>query len=203
MNAEFEQNKYIIIREIIPKSWCEIMVNYAKFQSFYAFSPEAYESAQVPNTHSKYGDFLMESLLLHFQPIIEQQLNRSLFPTYSYYRVYKKGDILKPHTDRNACEVSASVAFGWPNTSVWPFYLANAKTYINQEAVTIAENEPKITVLLNPGDALIYAGPLVKHWREPLEEVSYVQAFFHYVYADGVNASLKFDNRAAIGQPKL
>lgn len=202
MNPEFKKNKYLILRDILPKSWCDIVINYAKFQSFYAFNPELTDSAQVPNTHSKYADFLMESLLLYFQPHIEESVDAHLTPTYSYYRVYKKGDILKPHTDRNACEVSASVAFGWPDSEPWPFKLANSKEYSPQEAFSLSIDEPYTTVLLNPGDALIYAGPLVKHWRDPLESSAYVQAFFHYVYTDGSNASLKFDGRAAIGQPK-
>lgn len=201
MNSEFQKNKYIILREIFLKAWCDIVINYSKFQSFYAFTPEL-GNAQVPNTHSKYGDFLMEALLLHFHPLIETAIDARLLPTYSYYRVYKKGDILKPHTDRKACEVSATVAFGWPNSTVWPFKLANNKEYSQQEACSLSADEPHIEVLLNPGDALIYAGPLVKHWREPLESATYAQAFFHYVYAEGANAALKFDGRAAIGQPK-
>lgn len=202
MNPEFQKNKYIVLRDILPKEWCDIVINYAKFQSFYAFSPEKVDNAQVPNTHSKYADFLMESLLLYLQPLIEKSIDAQLLPTYSYYRVYKKGDILKPHTDRHACEVSVSIAFGWPNSEVWPFKLANKKEYLHQEAFSLSVDEPYISVLLNPGDALVYAGPLVKHWRDPLESAAYVQAFFHYVYAEGSHASLKFDGRAAIGQPK-
>lgn len=201
MNQEFKQNKYVVLREIFPQAWCDIVVNYAKFQSFYAFSPEIGD-AQVPNTHSKYGDFLMEALLLHFHPMIETSIGASLFPTYSYYRVYKKGDILKPHIDRSACEVSATIAFGWPNSSPWPFKLANHKTFTKEDAYSLSANEPYIDVLLNPGDALVYAGPLVKHWRDPLETQAYVQTFFHFVYSKGEHAGLKFDGRAAIGQPK-
>lgn len=156
MNPEFKKKKYIILRDFFPQAWCDIVINYAKFQSFYAFNPEISNTAQVPNTHSKYADFLMESLLLHFQPMIEKAIEKRLFPTYSYYRVYKKGDILKPHTDRNACEVSATVAFGWPNSVAWPFKLANSKEqYLGQDAVQIAADETYITVLLNPGDAII------------------------------------------------
>ena len=203
MNSEFEKNKYLVVRDIIPKSFCDIVINYAKFQAFYTFTPETGDSAQVPNTHSMYGDFLMESLLLHLQPIVEKHIGRSLFPTYSYFRLYKQRDDLKPHTDRNACEVSISLAFGWPDTLPWPFKLANDKDYANNpdECYGLSGDENVISIALNPGDALIYAGPLVKHWREPLNGTAYVQAFFHYVYADGPNASLKFDGRSAIGQP--
>ncbi len=203
MNPEFKKNKYLIVKNIIPKNFCDIVINYAKFQALYSFTPETGETAQVPDTHSHYGDYLMESMLLYLQPIVEQRIGRSLFPTYSYYRAYKQNDDLKPHTDRHACEVSISVAFGWPDSSPWAFKLANDIDYSknSEQAFSLSGNEPIITVLLNPGDGLIYAGPDVKHWRDPLEGPGYVQAFFHYVYADGPNASLKFDGRTAIGQP--
>jgi hypothetical protein len=180
-------------------------VHYAKFQALYDFTPEADEGAQVAGTHSRYADFLMESFLLHLQPIIEENINKSLLPAYSYYRVYKQGDKLDPHIDRNACEVSATLAFGWQDSPPWPFKLSNDKIYIDgtEECHTPSSDDVTITVSLDPGDVLIYAGPQVKHWRDPLRSLAYVQAFFHYVYSDGGNSVHKFDGRDAIGVPKI
>ena len=205
MTSKFKNEKYIIARDVLPKSFCEIIVNYAKFQALYDFTPECSKHAQVPDTHSRYADFLMESFLLYLQPIIEKNIGKSLLPAYSYYRVYKKGDKLYPHIDRSACEVSATVAFGWPDTANWPFKISNDKVYIDgtEECHTPSSDDATIVISLNPGDMLIYAGPLVKHWRDPLDSMAYVQAFFHYVYADGPNASYQFDGRDAIGVPKI
>ncbi len=61
----------------------------------------------------------------------------------------------------------------------------------------------KTEIHLNPGDALIYAGNSVKHWREELRWERYVQFFLHYVLAEGKNHHLQYDGRMAIGQPKL
>ena len=202
---KFSNEKYIIVENVIPKYLCEIIVNYAKFQSLYDFTPEREEAAQVPDTHSRYADFLMESFLLHLQPLIEKNVKRALLPAYSYYRVYKEGDKLDPHIDRSACEISATVAFGWPDVSPWPFKISNHKLYINgtEECHRPSSEDKTIVITLNPGDMLIYAGPLVKHWRDPLHSIAYVQAFFHYVYQDGLNAHHQFDGRSAIGVPKI
>ncbi len=58
---------------------------------------------------------------------------------------------------------------------------------------------------LEPGDAIVYRGCEIEHWREQLSapEYSYhIQAFFHYVDANGPNADQQLDKRLFIGQPK-
>ena len=40
---------------------------------------------------------------------MEELTGIELWATYAFYRVYKQGDILKHHTDRPACEVSATI----------------------------------------------------------------------------------------------
>lgn len=206
MSAElFDSQKFIVCKSVLPKSFCEIIVNYAKFQAMYDFTPEIGSHAQVEGTHSRYADFLMESFLLYLQPIFEEKVEQELIPSYSYYRVYKQGDKLDPHIDRNACEISATLAFGWPSSSPWPFKLSNDKVYIDgtEDCHTPSNEENTIVISLEPGDALIYAGPQVKHWRDPLGSTAYVQAFFHYVYANGPNSAHKYDKRDAIGVPKV
>jgi hypothetical protein len=46
---------------------------------------------QIPNTFSCYGDFVMDTLLMKMLPVMKQQTNLDLIPTYSYARAYKKG----------------------------------------------------------------------------------------------------------------
>src|SRR3990167_7611304 len=201
----FEKDNYLVLRNVLPKFFCDIVTNYAKYQAFYDFTPETEAVAQVPDSHSRYADFLMESILLHLQPILEKHIHRSLLPTYSYFRVYKQGDKLDPHVDRSACELSATVAFGWPGASSWPFKVSNDKVYVDgtEDCHTPSAEDSTITVNLEPGDILIYAGPKVKHWRDALDSEAYVQAFFHYVYENGSNLAQKFDGRDAIGVPKI
>ena len=58
---------------------------------------------QVPNTYSHYADMVMETLLMKVLPIMKKETGLELIPTYSYARVYKKGDILRRHKDRPSC----------------------------------------------------------------------------------------------------
>jgi len=54
---------------------------------------------QVPNTYSHYADMVMETLMMKVLPRMEKETGLKLLPTYSYARIYKKGDILKRHKD--------------------------------------------------------------------------------------------------------
>lgn len=159
------------------------------FLTDYCFFDEKQNTAnnndQVPTAYSKYADAAMESLLVKFLPTIEENTGLSLYPTYSYYRIYRNGDILFPHKDRPACEISATLCINNNyNNYNWPIYMDEAE------------------VILNPGDLLIYRGCDVEHWREELvnnDPCWHIQSFLHYVDLNNVNADWKYDKRESLG----
>ena len=51
----------------------------------------------------------METLLQKIKPVMEEQSGIKLIETYSYARIYKKGDELKKHKDRYSCELSSTL----------------------------------------------------------------------------------------------
>lgn len=130
----------------------------------------------------RYGDTLMESLL---QPALEQATGLSLLPTYSYLRIYETGAVLAKHTDRLACEISASLAIGYDAPEPWPLWLESLQ-------------QPR-SITLQTGDMLVYRGRKLPHWREPFGGRYWIQAFFHYVDAAGPLTAYKFDGRCGIG----
>ena len=67
---------------------------------------------QVPNTYSCYGDMFMETLMMKVLPIMQQRTDMNLIPCYTYTRIYKKGDILRRHSDRPSCEISTTLHLG-------------------------------------------------------------------------------------------
>jgi hypothetical protein len=53
------------------------------------------------------------------------------------------------------------------------------------------------------GDAVLYRGMEVEHWREKYTEGQWqAQVFLHYVDADGPHADQKYDGRTSLGLPK-
>ena len=158
---------------------------------------------QVPNTYSHYADMVMETLMMKVLPVMRQETGLELIPTYSYARLYKKGDILRRHKDRPSCEISTTLHLGG---DPWPIFLdpTGQKTVIDEEKQIIKPNAPKgISIDLDVGDMLVYSGCELEHWREPFEGKTCAQVFLHYNNIDGpFGTQNKFDKRPLLGIPK-
>lgn len=133
----------------------------------------------VPNSFSAYALPKTEELLESLTKTIENMLGKELYPTYSYCRIYYTGATMPPHTDRNACEISMSLCVGG---ETWPLWFK--------------DHGP---VMLEPGSAVVYPGPLLEHWREEYKGVGCTQVFLHWVDANGPFADWRYDRRPAIG----
>jgi len=155
---------------------------------------------QVPNTYSHYADPAMETLMMKVLPIMKQETGLELIPTYSYARLYKKGDILKRHKDRPSCEISTTLCLGGDH---WPIYLdpTGADNVIEEYKGIIKPGAPiGVEVNLKPGDMLIYSGCELEHWRKPFEGKLCGQVFLHYNHADGRFAKTNlYDKRPMLG----
>lgn len=135
---------------------------------------------------SYYADPLVEVLLKQCLPAIEEQTGLELEPTYSFARVYQGGEELKPHTDRPSCEISATINVACTG-DIWPVWMQY-------------EDKDPIKCMLNPGDAVIYKGCEVTHWRRRLPEGQInVQFMLHYIDKNGPHAEYKFDKRKSLG----
>ena len=154
---------------------------------------------QVPNTYSHYSDMVMETLMMKVLPKMQQQTGLQLIPTYSYARLYKKGDILKRHKDRPSCEISTTINLGG---DPWPIFIdgTGSNNVVDEYKNIHKPNAPKGTkVLLEVGDMLVYSGCELEHWREPFEGNICGQVFLHYNHVNGPFA----DKNKFYGRPKL
>jgi hypothetical protein len=187
----FKKHKYTSVEKLVPIDICRVITKYSLIKEETEFSPDLGPRAQVENSHSVYGDTLMETMLHFLQPHIEKNTGLSLCPTYTYYRVYRPGMKLTIHRDRPSCEISATICFGFNYTLTsddyrWGMYV-----------------EPGVCIKQNPGDAIIYRGCDVDHWRDTFEAGpnSYqVQAFFHYIDVSGpYYPEYAYDKRTKLG----
>tara|TARA_Y100001949_G_C15982394_1_gene328944 strand:- start:139 stop:765 length:627 start_codon:yes stop_codon:yes gene_type:complete len=138
----------------------------------------------VPNTYVHYSDIAMETLLIKLHPLMELETKTKLYPTYSYTRLYKKGDVLHKHTDRASCIVSTTLNLGG---DPWPIFLK-------------PPDEKEVSVLLEPGDMLIYDGVNYEHWREEFTGDHCGQVFLHYNEISKGD-KYKYDERPFLGLP--
>jgi hypothetical protein len=200
----FQKNKYIVIRNILSKDIVDLAHRYImrKKQVYdlladnkivspvtnynYWSSPDP----QVANAHySSYGDVLIDTLLENLKPKIEKKTDLELIENYTFTRIYKNGNKLTRHIDRNSCEISGTLNLGGDN---WSIFLDP----------TGGKNKEGISIDLNPGDILIYRGSELEHWRETFTGTSCVQSFFHYHDKNGkLKNKAKYDDRKMLGIP--
>ena len=198
----FKKNKFSVLKNAISREMADFCFAYflnkrkvARFlfdQRYISpFTTEfgVWNDEQVPNTYSHYGDIVMETLLQKVKPVMEKHTGLKLSETYSYARIYKKGDVLARHKDRYSCEISTTLNLGGDD---WPIYLdPTGKT-----------GQAGVKVNLKPGDMLIYSGCDLEHWREPFGGEECAQVFLHYNNKASKDSEKNiFDRRKHIGLP--
>jgi len=160
---------------------------------------------QIPGCYAKYADWVMETLLMFMIPIMKAKTGLELIPTYTYTRLYEKGNILHRHKDRPSCEISTTLHLGGDE---WPIFLdpTGADSILSgRETTTVVKpGAPEgVQVDLKVGDMLIYSGCELEHWREPFEGKVCSQVFLHYNHANGPYAKANlYDKRPLLGVTK-
>ena len=209
----FKRKKYLVIRKAITRDMANFIYGYfsmkrrvtKKFLEERYISPfetgwGTWTDEQIPNTYSHYADIVMEALLEKVRPRMEKETKLKLIPTYSYARVYKKGDILKRHKDRFSCEISTTMFLGG---DPWDIYLEpNKNVGKPPEGPYVPTTNKGIKVTLKPGDMLIYSGCELEHWREAFQGNNCAQVFLHYNQISSPGAiENRFDRRSFLGLP--
>ena len=198
----FKKNKYVVMKRVISREIADFAFAYflnkrrvarflfdQKYISPFTDYWGVWNDHQAPNTYSHYSDLVMETLLQKVQPLMEKHTGLKLSPTYSYARLYKKGDVLVRHTDRFSCEISTTLNLGG---DPWTIYLdPSGRT-----------GQAGIKVDLEPGDMLIYSGCELEHWREEFKGTNCAQVFLHYNKKGSPKAKEnEFDKRPFLGLP--
>ena len=198
----FKKNKYLVVKKAISPDLADFCYTYflnkrrvAKFlfEEKYLHPYETmfgvWNDEQAPNTYSHYADLVMETLLLGLIPRMEKETGFKVYPTYSYARIYKNGDVLHRHSDRFSCEISTTLNLGG---DPWPIYLEPSGK----------KDMAGLRIDLQPGDMLIYRGCDLEHWRETFEGQNCGQVFLHYNSQNSKDAEKnKFDGRPMVGLP--
>ena len=214
MSNNFKKDKFIVIEKAIDPKIANFVYNYflmkrqvartmfdARYISPFTTEFGVWNDDQVPNTYSHYSDIAMETLLLAVQPVMEKQTGLKLIPTFSYARIYKKGDILHRHKARFSCEISTTLNLGGDKWEIFIEKDSNKGKIIEGKGY-VSENTKGIKVDLKPGDMLVYRGNLLEHWREEFKGNDCGQVFLHYNNSATKGAKENiFDKRKHLGLP--
>ncbi len=176
----FTSQGYTFVKGFISKDLAKFLYDYLLFTTRAAqFQGGSRDDAQVVGALSAaHGDPAFEALILNIHHRMEECTGLKLIPTYSYRRLYKKGNVLLKHKDRPSCEISATIKLSDSGGYNWPIWMVDTP------------------YLLEDGDAVIYRGCELEHWRERCEGPdNYVigQVFTHFVDKNGPYTSFAYD----------
>jgi hypothetical protein len=182
---KFRRRRYLLVKGMLPRA----MLDYLQvYYSIILASNRLVRDAQCPSSLSLGGDVALDAVLEWIRPEVSRLVGMDLAPTYSYTRQYAKGERLAPHTDRAACEISLTVSIQIPKGA-------------GPSAIHLKTPPSKATeVKMFEGDACVYAGTELEHWRERFRVGGYIQLFLHFITKRGSNyPALLFDGRECLG----
>ena len=184
MNKDFQ-----IVKNAVSTELCEFLA--LEFSMMSEVCGMLYPGADLAdlckNSFARYSPLMFEALSVKLLPMVEQLTNLTLYPTYSYARIYYKNSELQKHLDRPSSEVTVSICITKDDTN-WPLHIQDSEGIDNE-------------IFLDVGDLVIYSGRKHLHWRDPFTGTSQIQAFLQYVDANGSEAWLKWDTRPKLGLP--
>lgn len=186
LSEQFQKFGYILIKNFIDSHTIKIISKYMENK----IQREEWTEGDDQSSYCYYSDPLIEVILDQSLNQVSNITGKELLPTYSYMRIYTEGNELKKHVDRPSCEISLTVNVAYMGEPS-PIFLMSQK------------NDKPISYVLNKGDAIVYKGCEIEHWRNPVEKNNIVVQFMlHYVDKYGEFKNYKFDNRLKLGLPR-
>ena len=171
--AHFQKEKYTVVRGILPSAQLAAIQKYFKELRRAGFM--LFNDSQVSLRHAIHNDAL--SIYFHEQlaPLVSRVVGEPVKPSYVYSATYVEDAVLEAHTDRPQCEFTMSMQIGYEpeletgEVSPWALCLDDLR-------------ENRIETYLANGDALIYKGCELVHYRDALfKKHQSTSVFFHFV----------------------
>lgn len=156
--------EYKLIKSLVSKQECN---EYSHLLHQLYSEGNFHVDSQCPNSQSFYDLDEFKGVMKRLEQEVKKFASDDIMPVYTYARIYRKGEQLKKHLDRKACEFSITISLDKSGKDNWPFYIQSNK---------------KEEFMLNQGDALIYKGNELYHWRNKLEYEWHSQLFIHYCF---------------------
>lgn len=171
--------KYKVVKNFLQKNEIDLLKHHCEIKHRLNLTNFDFDQSHNADTMF-YADPIMESLMLCKKNLVQKECGKNLLETYTFWRTYTKYATLEKHTDRPSCEISVTVNIDGDGTP-WPIYMEGN------------------SLDLQPGDAALYLGCEIEHWRDEFRGDYQHQVFLHYVDANGPNKEYHKDKRPMLG----
>lgn len=215
-NEQYDKDGYLVVKNLWDKDELYAKCPEIRGQlNYWDNNPENFnhipDEQQVSGSLARYWHPQYRNIHTGIRRKLEKIIGRKLYNTYYYDRFYFPGQELTKHADRDACEISVSVHVSTNlegEDAKWPFMIKTPDVYSDETKTSVVVPGEVRSLILEPGDGLLYKGCERPHWRDPMptpkrrkrdiilrrkKEYYYHQIFFHYVLADGRRAHCSGD----------
>ena len=161
------------------------------------------EDPQVPGSLSRNGHPQYKKIHSKLRKKVEEVVGRNLSKSYYEDRYYFEGHSLKEYISNDACEISVVFHVSSNLEEPWPLWIKTPDSYVDEQKSAILVPGDECSIILQPGDGLIYKGCERPLWRDTLpvtkkklfnfgskKEFYYHELKFHYVLTDGQRSHL-------------
>ena len=211
-NEQFDKEGYLVVKDLWnPDELYHPLPEQRGQLNYWDMDVTKYthieKEAQVDGSLARYWHPQYRTIHTGIRHKLEKIIGRKLYNTYYYDRYYFPGQELSIHSDRDACEISVSVHISTNlrgEDANWPFKIKTPDTYTDDTRRVVDVAGEERSLVLKPGDGLLYKGCERPHWRDPMpgrrkrdilfkNPYYYHQIFFHYVLQDGERAHCAWD----------
>ena len=216
---KFDKDGYFVIKDLWdPEELYHPVPDIRGQLNYWDSNPEHFNhnevEQQVEGSLARYWHPQYRRIHSLIRKKIEKEIGRDLYNTYYYDRYYFPGQALQNHADRDACEISVSIHISTnlpDDQKNWDIHIKTPDTYMDDKKTAVLVPGEQRSVVLNPGDGMVYKGCERPHWRDAMPgtpkgkktkklfgkkvetEYYYHQIFFHYVLQDGERAHCAWD----------
>jgi len=165
---------YAALSGLFPERYVEAIRRY--YREAIAEGLLRFGDAQTGRRYNAHNEALGMWLHARLAPLVQRVVTEPVRASYSYVAGYLSGADLPRHTDRAQCRFTLSYAVdftGPAGAAPWPFCLE------------CPQDEAVVQCLLEPGQAVLFRGCDLSHFRDPLPDgQTSTSLLFHFVPAD-------------------
>ncbi|MET0647801.1 MAG: hypothetical protein ABW208_14390 [Pyrinomonadaceae bacterium] len=174
LRAQLETEQYAVLRDIIAPLQLAALRGYFRRLDEVGYLLQE-SGKEAVDRHVMHNEPVARFVHQQINALINQIVPAPVKPSYCYLSVYQPGAVLPRHIDRPQCVWNLSLLIdNDPDVQIddaWPIYLE-------------VEGEAR-EVRLDLGDAVLYRGTEIPHWREALPEGQRSTLIFcHFVPID-------------------
>jgi hypothetical protein len=137
------------------------------------------------------ADPLNQFYNIRIKEFVDRFSGAEVVPSYGYAAGYVDGDVLRPHTDRQACEFTLTILVSaHPSPMFCPLYAQKTpwkidKTWVGRYEEMTIKRDDVVNVQPQLNELVILRGRAVPHFRPALPKSTYCQTFLaHFTTAD-------------------